>query len=656
MCGFVAIYSKGKNHFQPTILEAMTDAITHRGPDDYGYAYIGPDQQFFWQERNPEPIYSSGIAMGHRRLSILDLSSAGRQPFTSKNKQYWMVYNGEVYNYLELRKELSSLGYTFTTSTDTEVVLVAYQHWGKDFLKRLNGMWALAIWDNKNKKLLISRDRFGVKPLFYCRIRDQWVFASEIKAILRHPAYKSKIRSESVFDFLWAGQHPESGYTYFEDIMSLPPASYMELSDGIAQVNKYWDLPQCDETSFGSLKDKSEHFMELLKDSIRLRLRSDVRVGTMLSGGLDSTSIVKIINDLLANHVEETSSIQGIQQAISACYPNLWNDETSRIEEIASKLNINLEKVYPAQEDIQGSFYKVIQGMDEPYNQSTPHVQYILMQKASSLGIKVTLNGHGPDEMYGGYPLRHCSLAAVQYLINMKFKSCLAEIAGMKKWHNIGTIEFLYALMYNIAPHVAEFTRKIYRFPKKRYFNGKAFKQYLSFSNRLRDSDTNGKTALDRRLKREFFSEVLPPILTYEDRMSMSASIESRVPFLDYRLVEFAFSLNDSDKIFRGITKYIMRVALKELLPKSIINEKMKLYFNGPYDVWLKKNLRQILDDTLMTGQSIISEFMNPNEYRSMIKRNLDQGFYDNWEISLIWRMLIAEAWMRTYRNSANEK
>jgi asparagine synthase (glutamine-hydrolysing) len=649
MCGFVTIYSPNTILFEPKVLGAMTNEIVHRGPDDYGYAIVGPDRQVMWHDDTPAPFVTSGVAMGHRRLSILDLSEAGRQPFVSKNHRYWMVYNGEVYNYVELRDELRALGHSFVTSTDTEVVLAAYQQWGRDFLRRLNGMWAIVIWDKKNNTLLASRDRFGIKPLYYCRVGSQWIFASEIKSLLKYPGFKARQKDEAVFHFLWSEQQPGIDQTYFHDILSLPAASYLQVKDGKDRCEKFWRLPEYESLGNGKLAEKTEQFVELLKDSVRLRLRSDVRIGTMLSGGLDSTSIVKIINDLLGEQVAETSSINGIQQAISACYPNMWNDETERIDHLAAQLKINVKKIYPVEENVRDQFFSVIRAMEMPYTQSSPHVQYMLMHHAHSLGIKVTLNGHGPDEMFGGYPLRHCSLLAVEQFVNLQLKSWFKTMVNIKKMHNIGITAFVYDLLLFVLPTVGKLAREVYRLPKRKYFHRNYFSKYPVKYSRLFDRETGGKSILDCRLRQEFFSEVLPPILTYEDKMSMAASVESRVPFLDYRIVEFAFSLSDADRIHYGITKYIMREAMKDSLPPSIVNEKMKLYFNGPIDKWLKGQLRPIVAESLMQGDCLIDEYMNPKQFRPLIKRVLDNDEYEDWDERLIWRMLIAESWLREF-------
>ncbi len=215
--------------------------------------------------------------------------------------------------------------------------------------------------------------------------------------------------------------------------------------------------------------------------------------------------------------------------------------------------------------------------------------------------------------------------------------------------HNIGFLEFIHAFLFHTVPSIGKFAREAYRFPKRKYFNKTYFSRYPINSSRSGDRETGGKSILDRRLRQEFFSEVLPPILSYEDKMSMSASVESRVPFLDYRIVEFAFGLFDSDKIRGGVSKYIIRKAMKDSLPSSIVNEKIKLYFNGPIDKWLRGQLRPIVDDSLLKGNCLIAEYMNPKQFKPLIKRVLDTQNYDDWDERLVWRMLIAESWMQEF-------
>jgi asparagine synthase (glutamine-hydrolysing) len=651
MCGFVLFYSPTEFKFDPELLENMTNQLIHRGPDDYGYAFIGPEKQVIWHDASPSVIYSRGVAMGHRRLSILDLSVAGRQPFYSPDKRYWMVYNGEVYNYCELRDELKGLGHHFYTSTDTEVVLVAFKQWGKGCLNRFNGMWAFVIWDTKTETLFVSRDRFGIKPLYYFRMDNKWFFASEIKALFKHPSIIAKANKAHIFRYLWSVQRPENAETFFKDIYSVPPASFLEIKTETVAMHRYWSLPEYSNTLKVSHEDKCRQFVDLLRDSVRLRLRSDVKVGTMLSGGLDSTSISCMINELLSNQGNKITSIPDMQQAFSASYPNLWNDETEKVDELGRALHINVEKVYPINEDVKRIFKNVINAIEEPFGGNMPQVQYMLMHRAKAKGIKVTLNGHGPDEMLAGYPLRHCALVAIEYLNKLLLGKFYSEYINMKSLHGINLQDLIYSFFFNFSPASGNLMRNILRNSKRKYFNKKLFTQYHPDSFRSLDKTTGGRTVLDRRLRREFFTEIVPPTLQIEDRISMSASIESRVPFLDYRIVEFAFGLSDSDRINKGVTKYLLRNAMKDYLPPSIRNDNKKLFFNGDILTWMQNGLKSTINDLLMDGESNICEFMNPLQFRPLISSVFNKGSFDNWDEELVWRMLVTEIWMRSFFN-----
>jgi len=587
--------------------------------------------------------------MGHRRLSIVDLSENGRQPFVSRNQRYWMVYNGEVFNYIELREELISLGHRFDTETDTEVILTAYQQWGKDALNRFNGMWSLIIWDCREQTLFMARDRFGIKPLYYCNVGNEWLFASEVKALFKHPSVRCRPKKKAVFQFLWTEHSPESEETYFENIASLPAATYMVLTAGRVEQNRYWMLPEYQTVPRRSTEDICQQFLELFRDSVRLRLRADVRVGTMMSGGLDSTSIVKTINDLLGEQLKETESLRGIQQTISACFPQTAIDETDRIEDIIRMLNIDVEKVFPAQENARPVLHNVLQAMEMPFKSSTPLVQYQLMHRARSLGLTVVLNGHGSDEMLGGYPYRHSALVATEYFVKGRFMRWHREMNIIRRMHNTGYKEFVYTLLFNSLPRLGEWARDNFRSSKKDYFKKEAFQKYPVQSSRVFDRKTGGRTILDRRLRREFFGEVLPVWLDMEDRVSMSASVESRLPFMDYRLVEFAFGLKDTDKIKDGITKHVLRNAMRDQLPESIVNEKNKYYFSGPELNWLRGSLQPLLREYFYETEPRIGEFMKKEKIRSVLGNVLDHQSNDLWDRRLVWRMFMTEAWMRMF-------
>lgn len=644
MCGFVCIYSPERIVRAPSVLKKMTDAIAHRGPDDYGYAFIGSSGIKTWKEEIPEGFEGNGVEMGHRRLSILDLSDAGHQPFYSSDQRYWMVYNGEIYNYVELRQELISHGYVFRSKTDTEVVLAAYDKWGADCTQKFNGMWSLLIWDNQKKKLFVSRDRFGIKPLFYTRLGSTWLFSSEIKALLEYPGVVAEPDPAAVFRFLWSEDVPEGSDTFFQRIKSFEEAHYMEVGPEGVTINKYWSLPNsvtgrgiCDE-------DKASELKDLLTDSVHIQLRSDVPVGTMLSGGLDSTSIAYSISTILKN-----ASGGGKQRAISACYPGAWNDESDKIDLLANRLGIEVERVFPSDIDVSLNFDKVVSAVEQPFSGTMPIVQDIMMSRARALDIPVVLNGHGPDEMFAGYPARHCSFVAAEYLKRGKFVKASREISGMRYYHGISFADLCYSFLRISFPSAARLARSALRYSGRAYFQRDILKTYDASPSRFLDWDTIGETGLERRLRREFFSEIVPRYLAYEDRVSMLSSVESRVPFLDHRIVEFAFRLGDSDKIRHGITKLVLRNAMKGSLPAEIVDDHKKIYIESPFRQWFQGCLRGLVINRFFKEHSPAYRYVNPEKFRELMQRILDGSKCTSWELNLAWRVFTVDSWCRQF-------
>jgi asparagine synthase (glutamine-hydrolysing) len=321
MCGFAAIYNFSGRPIDPADLARMTHSLVHRGPDDYAFAFCGTEQKLNWREQAPPPIQDHGVAMGHRRLKILDLSDAGRQPFVSTDGRYWMVYNGEVFNYIELRSELQTLGYEFHTKTDTEVVLNAFIQWGTDCFNRFNGMWGLVIWDAHERRLVASRDRFGIKPIYYHRVEGGILFASEIKAILQHPSATRRPDTASVVAYLARRAAPTGGATFYADISTVKPGCWISIDwSGNMDEGRYWTLPEqypCKD----SFEEASEQLRELLADAVKLRLRSDVRVGTMLSGGLDSTSVIALVAERMGMDSSALAATGESLHSFTATFP-----------------------------------------------------------------------------------------------------------------------------------------------------------------------------------------------------------------------------------------------------------------------------------------------------------------------------------------------
>jgi asparagine synthase (glutamine-hydrolysing) len=555
MCG-IAGYITSSN-VDESVLKEMTKLIHHRGPDGSGH------------------FYSSGVALGHTRLSIVDLSNAGHQPLSYMDR-YVITYNGEVYNHPEIRNELEALGYLFNSETDTEVILAAFDNWGVNCLKKFNGMWAFVIYDKKDEIFFISRDRFGIKPLYYYRDSNDFVFASEIKSILVNPLVKSTPNEKYLEQYLLNGPKEYSLETAFDGILRFPVASYFlgsaeELNDEF-KVNTFWDFnSNLKEEMFSEDKAKkyAETYYEILSDAVRLRLRADVRVGSALSGGLDSSSIVYLVNKQLKllgkTELQETFSSVYKAEGTTDC------DESEFIDLVAKNLNVNSHQIEPKAEDLPSKHKKVIYHMENP-PEGTCMSAWHTFQLVKEVGVKVTLDGQGADEQLAGY-LDY----VMTYLVSLKLLDFYKEFIYFIKIPGIKKRLIFSGIM---AHFKAIFGKKLLKASIKR-LNGVSF--YTNLNEQLEES-TKGN---------------LVNLIHYADHTSMAHGIESRMPFMDYRLIEFLSSIPAAYKMHHGWTKYIARLAFDGKLPDEIVwrKDKMgwpipeKFWFLGPLRSWIEKKL-----------------------------------------------------------------
>lgn len=378
MCGIAAVFGKAGKPLDQAILGRMTESLVHRGPDDSGVFVEG------------------AVGLGFRRLAILDLSPAGHQPMLSDDGRFVIVFNGEIYNYVELRQELIGAGYRFRSKSDTEVLLNAYRHWGSDCLAKLNGMWAFIIYDRHNRQAFGSRDRFGVKPLFVHRAREQVLFASEIKAIRASGAYQGGVNWAVASRFLVEGHLDDTDDTFYEDIESIPRGVAFHLNaEGAWKQWDYWNLEQL---PVRHVADPPATFADLFEDAVRLRMRSDVPVGVCLSGGLDSTSIIcAAARQRAESHQEDSGPLQAF------CYMAKEFDESQYIRDTIAQTRAQLRELQTSPKDLWQSLRRMLWFQDEPVHTLTPVVGYQLMQLVATSGIRVVLNGQGADETIGGY-------------------------------------------------------------------------------------------------------------------------------------------------------------------------------------------------------------------------------------------------------------
>ena len=548
MCGIAGIVADRPVERGP--LEAMTARLVHRGPDGGGH----------W--------YGDGVALGHRRLAIIDLSERGAQPMHYLDR-YVVIHNGEIYNYLELRATLEQLGYRFASFTDTEVIMAAYDHWGAACLEHFNGMWAFALFDRKRRRIFLARDRFGVKPLHFTRAGGRFIFASEIKALFDHPGVDRRPDADYCRRYLTFGPREYGPATAWLGIERLENACYIEcgLEDLVAgrfSARRYWQLEAepgeetYDDRRAGRLADE---YRELLGSAVDLRLRSDVKVGSALSGGLDSSSIVYLVNQSLRR-----AGVANLQETFSCVYrtPGTEHcDESRHIEAVAQALGVRTNQIEPDAVDVPGRHQEMIYYLDTPPESSLMSSWHTFMRVARS-DVVVTLDGQGADEQLAGYP-RYI----VPFLAHSR--SALREAWSLRRFPGSGPFVRLgLASRAGGLLGMPGLTPYVLRLARKQIYDGERLNQGLV-------QDSLGG---------------LQNLIHYADRTSMAFSIESRMPFLDFRLAEFMARVPASYKIHDGWTKHLARNAFDGRLPSSIVWRRDKMGWPIPETFWFRSSLR----------------------------------------------------------------
>jgi asparagine synthase (glutamine-hydrolysing) len=572
MCGIAGIFSFHQNAPATSAqIQKMADAIRHRGPDDEGFYVNG------------------NIALGHRRLAIIDLSPDGHQPMAGPDGSTWIIYNGEIYNYLELRAELSAQGHQFKSQSDTEVILHAYQEYGPDCVRRFDGMFAFALWDARRRRLFLARDRFGIKPLYFFRAAHQFLFASEIKALLAVMEKRPSPNQQLVYDFLTLGVLDHTNDTFFEDAHKLPPAHYMLVDAvGKVQTERYWDFEVSTEVaplSDKTVAEKSQTFFDLFAESVRSHLISDVTVGSCLSGGLDSSAVVSVISRLIRER--KATSVGPQQQTFSACYNDSRLDEQAFIDHVIQATGALSHRVFPTAEGFKKELAQLLWHQEEPFSGTSMYAQWEVMRSARDHRVTVLLDGQGADEQLLGY--RKFYVFYIQHLLrNGRRGMGLREMLK-----HFGSREVLMTLQWQRG---------------LRYWRGAQIgsvalaKQLLqdSFRQTLADSDVGLAISgdLGTRLKADMTRFSVPVLLRYEDKNSMAFSCESRVPFLDHRLVEYVAGLPLNLKLREGWTKYCLRRGAQNVVPKKILERKDKIGFATPEDEWFRRALKDEIRQT----------------------------------------------------------
>jgi asparagine synthase (glutamine-hydrolysing) len=570
MCGISGIVRQTGTPVREDEIRALNDLVAHRGPDGEGY------------------FFGDCFAIGHRRLSIIDLSDAGNQPMTYRGR-YTIAHNGEIYNYLELKDELLALGYEFNSETDTEVILASYDCWGRECVTRFNGMWAFALYDNEKRQIFCSRDRFGIKPFYYAETDGNFVFCSEIKqALAMHK--RNIVNLPLLVDFLVLGLSDHTSETFFSGVHALRGGYNLvyDLPTHRFTIEQYYQL-ECDDALTGiDEKTAIERYRSMLIDSVRLRLRSDVRVGTCLSGGLDSSSVAAIAAENYA-----TKSDQRFV-AVTAVSTNPSNDESIFAGLVADSSNLDLNLIRPSNSDFTTIVEELIRVQEEPFGGPSLVMQYYVFRKAKELGCKVMLDGQGGDETLLGYERYYAS-----YLYSLPPGSAVAQFLRSSRNSKLSIGQIASYLVYFLSAGARKlYLRRRNRFVKTEYLDAVSWEWLQELSAAFRN-------IVDMQ-RLELTSTQMPHLLRYEDRNSMAHSIESRLPFIDYRLVELALSLPNATKICDGWTKYVLRKSMAHDLPPEVSWRKTKFGFEAPANDWLRENRAQI--QKVINGSALVSE------------------------------------------------
>jgi len=638
MCGIAGIVAHGNERLEFAWLGAMAESLSHRGPDDERFLIIdserGKDDLF---RRDERPDFAGDIGFAHRRLSIIDLSESAAQPMSDETGQVWIVYNGEIFNYLEIREDLVRLGHRFQTQSDTEVILEAYLEWGKDCLRRFNGMWAFVIYDFRTARLFGARDRFGIKPFFYNHSPRFFSFASEIKALLKLPWVERKPFLPAIKDFLYYSRVDTSQYTFFSGIHELEPGQYLEIDmrpEFRLSLSTWWKLKENLEEIPRETNEVPDRFRDLLLSSIRLRLRSDVPLGTCLSGGLDSSAIVSLAHSFLE---------EGCQKTFSIVHPGFRFDESFYVDEIAKTFRLIPHKRTITGKDLLQDLEKVIEAHDEPFTSTSMYAQWKVFELAKRHGVTVTLDGQGADELLAGY-----SYFKVVYwselLQRLRLGRFFKEIRS-DSWSAGGS--FMNGLMAlgGFLSHRRMIAWAGLRDPH--YVQDWIAKDYFKkVESPHPPLEIEFGSRLNQRLYEVFAHDGLPALLRYGDRNSMWHSVESRMPFLDYRLVSFVFSLPPEFKIHNGLSKTVLRRALKKDIPSLILDRRDKIGFVTPEAEWFRTEMKDRMKDVFYSSSIQARGLYRIRRLRELFQKHLD-GSCD--ASRPLWRVFHLELWMRKY-------
>lgn len=628
MCGICGkIFFDNNEKVEEETLKTMTNTMFHRGPDDDGF-------------------YISGQAgLGHRRLSIIDLNT-GKQPISNENKSIWIVFNGEIYNYRELRKQLITKKHSFKTETDTEVIIHAYEEYGEDVVLYLKGMFAFAIWDERDKTLFLARDRVGIKPIYYYLEPRSLIFASEMKAILADPSVKTEIDHLMIDRFLTYLYLPGSE-TLIKGLVKLSPGHYLVLKNGVVSIKQYWDLKYENPLRNIRYEDAIQELRTLLRRTVIDHMISDVPVGVLLSGGVDSTGILRYAVEQTDKPIHTfTMGFTGAEFA----------DERPYARMAAKRYGTVHQEMTMTASEFQNFLPKYVWHMEEPICEPPAVALYIVAHLASKSSVKVLLSGEGGDEAFGGYQNYR------NLLILEKLKSAFGHSKGLLRlglkslaafgWHRVGK----YANLIDLP--LSEYYLSRTSMPDTIFNHTKSDLYTKEFADSLGRNTSDlptrrlfehvgSQSHLNQMLYVDTKSWLPDDLLVKADKMTMATSVELRVPLLDHQVLEFAASLPYDFKVRGWSTKRVLKAALKESVPKAIIKRK-KTGFPVPYDLWLRREMKEFVYDTLLSEKTNLASYFSRRKIEEMLLcQQQAKGCSTE-----VFSLLVLDLWLRRFANN----
>ena len=627
MCGIVGLINCGNTE----ILKRMTNSIAHRGPDDEGQV---------WFKKN-----NSGI--GHRRLSIIDLSKAGHQPMSNDSKNLWITYNGEIYNYKQIRDDLVSHGYNFYSNSDTEVLLKAYEHWGFDCLQKLNGMFAFVIYDTNSQTLFAARDRIGIKPFYYFQQNDCFIFASEIKAIL---ATEIMSKEPDYYSLLTPTRFQISPHTGFKNIQKLIPGNYLIFKNGSSEVKPFWSISPTEKRYSGE-DEVLSNLDNLLNEAVDFQMIADVPVGVLLSGGLDSSLIAALMRKRTTEEIHSftirfSEKDQKFEKTV---------EDYTYARKVAAKFNLTYHEIV-VEPDVEDLLPKLIWHLDEPLADAAAINTYLISKAARELGIVVLLSGMGGDEIFGGYRKHLACLKAdvyqtifpgiirelIEFFVNRTpvatSKQGLRIFRWIKRFISFASLQqdkrFWSSDMSLTEKQFNDAFLQNTKYEDTHFFKAQA--------NNFKENNVSYLTQMCLNDTKVFLPE---HNLNYSDKASMMASVEMRPPLTDHQIVDYLFTLDPEYKIKKNTQKYILKKVGEKYLDKEIIYRR-KEGFASPLRSWVRGPLSELVSDFLSEEVLKKRGLYNPTYASRLIERDR-RGLEDN--SYLIWQLLNTELWFRTF-------